>query len=74
MNVWDGMTTLMNLCNKDFMITAYSMGVCGWSIHGARIMGTVGLLAAPRLIPSSVVAKCTKHKSTLKTLQIQSNP
>lgn len=74
MNLWDGMTTLMNLCNKDFMMSAHSMGVCGWSIHGAGIMGTVGLLSASRLIPSTVVAKSTEHKSVLKTLQIQSNP
>lgn len=32
-------------------------------------MGTVGLLSASRLIPSSVVAKSTKHQSVLKTLQ-----
>lgn len=73
MNLWDGMTTLMNLCNKDFILSAHSMGVCGWSIHGTRVMGTVGLLSASRFIPSTVVAKSTKYKSVLKTLQIQSN-
>lgn len=31
MSLWDGMTTLMSLCNKDFMISAHSMGV--WVVY-----------------------------------------
>lgn len=42
MNLWDGMMTPMNSCNKDFMLFEYSTGVCGWSIRWARTMGTAG--------------------------------